>query len=401
MQDDQESILSMTPVIVGGTSPRFAELADLALHLTDANARLRSSIPAEIAESLADLMRSMNCYYSNLIEGHHTHPIDIERALADDYDDKQPEKRNLQKEAVAHIAVHKWLDRKELAGRLTTPEAALEIHRRFCELLPDDLLWVEYPDTGERLRVVPGKYRHVYVKVGDHVPVSPGAIPRFLGELNRQYDTAGKAARVIATAALHHRFLWIHPFLDGNGRVARLLSHALLDELLDTRSLWSVSRGLARARKQYMDGLEACDYPRQGDRDGRGSLSEGRLADFSVFFLQTCIDQAVFIERLVEPKALRARMGLWAREEHEMGKLSKHAVALLDALVYRGQVPRGDVAGIIGRTGRQAQRVTAELVDIGAVESGSPRAPLRLAFPVRLAERWLPNLFPSDLPSEA
>jgi len=44
----------------------------------------------------------MNCYYSNLIEGHETHPRDIDRALAKDYA-KEPKKRSLQLEAVAHI----------------------------------------------------------------------------------------------------------------------------------------------------------------------------------------------------------------------------------------------------------------------------------------------------------
>ncbi len=43
----------------------------------------------------------MNCYYSNLIEGHDTHPVDIERALRHDYSD-DPRTRNLQLEAAAH-----------------------------------------------------------------------------------------------------------------------------------------------------------------------------------------------------------------------------------------------------------------------------------------------------------
>ena len=46
----------------------------------------------------------MNCYYSNLIEGHDTHPIDIERALKNDYS-QDAHKRDLQLEAKAHIAV--------------------------------------------------------------------------------------------------------------------------------------------------------------------------------------------------------------------------------------------------------------------------------------------------------
>ena len=77
----------------------------------------------------------MNCYYSNLIEGHDTHPVDIERALKNDYS-ADSAKRNLQLEAKAHIAVQQWIDEE---GGLVTQAASMdgicEIHRRFCELL--------------------------------------------------------------------------------------------------------------------------------------------------------------------------------------------------------------------------------------------------------------------------
>src|SRR5690606_10154777 len=112
----------------------------------------------------------------------------------------------------------------------------------FCELLPDDLLWVEDPATKDRIRVVPGELRKRDVQVGTHVAVSPGALPRFLERFSEVYGSVGRAEAIIATAAAHHRLLWIHPFIDGNGRVARLMSHAMLLDLLDTGGVWSVAR---------------------------------------------------------------------------------------------------------------------------------------------------------------
>jgi Fic family protein len=53
-----------------------------------------------------------------------------------------------------------------------------------------------------------------------------------------------RAERLVAIAASHHRLLWIHPFSEGNGRVARLLSHALLRRAGVGSPLWSVARGL-------------------------------------------------------------------------------------------------------------------------------------------------------------
>ena len=187
----------------------------------------------------------MNCYYSNLIEGHDTHPVDIERALRNDYS-ADPHKRDLQLEAKAHVAVQGWIDGGGLSGRAMTVAALREIHKRFGELLPEELLRVSEPDTPEILLMVPGDLRHRDVRVGHHVPVSPGALPRFLARFEEVYGRLGRSETILAAAAAHHRLLWIHPFLDGNGRVARLMSHAVLLEALDTGAVWSVARGLAR-----------------------------------------------------------------------------------------------------------------------------------------------------------
>jgi Fic family protein len=90
----------------------------------------------------------------------------------------------------------------------------------------------------------PGSCAMNNVHVGRHIPVSPGALPRLLKRFEEVYSRLGKADSIIAAAAAHHRLLWIHPFLDGNGSVARLMSHGMLLDALDTRSVWSVVRGL-------------------------------------------------------------------------------------------------------------------------------------------------------------
>src|SRR6266446_5223178 len=243
--DGVESITLMGPMLLSPDSRHRGLLTDLAVELAGKSAGFRRSLPESLLASLADLVRSMNCYYSNLIEGHDTHPIDIERALKNDYSEDVV-KRNLQHEAKAHIEVQQWIDEGGLRGRTTTQDAVREIHRRFCEKLPDDLLWVKNPESGERMRVVPGELRRRDVKVGRHIAVSPGALPRFIERFEQVYGGLGKTESILAAAAAHHRLVWIHPFLDGNGRVARLMSHATLLEALDTGAVWSVARGLAR-----------------------------------------------------------------------------------------------------------------------------------------------------------
>ena len=246
--DRHESVSMMEPLLIG--ERHRGPLSDLTLELAQRSAGFRRSLPESLVASLAALVRSMNCYYSNLIEGHDTHPVDIERALKGDYS-KDIKKRDLQLEARAHITVQEWIDGGGLRGRAPTVAAIRDVHARFCELLPDDLLWVEDATTKDRVKVKPGELRLRDVRVGDHVAVSPAAVPRFLHRYEEVYSRLGTSDTVLAAAAAHHRLVWIHPFLDGNGRVARLISHATLLDVLGTGGVWSVARGLARSVRDY------------------------------------------------------------------------------------------------------------------------------------------------------
>lgn len=393
LRDDGENISLFEPLMISEGSSRRATLNDLALELAEKSASFRASLPESIATGLADLVRSMNCYYSNLIEGHDTHPIDIERALAGDYS-QDPKKRDLQLEAKAHITVQKWIDEGGMEEAPTAPASIIELHRRFCELLPPELLYVEDPETKERVPLAPGQLRDCYVQVGRHVSVSPGAVPRFLERLHQAYAKAGRIDSILAAACAHHRLLWVHPFLDGNGRVARLMSYAILRRSLDTRGLWSVARGLARDEQKYKDHLQACDGPRRGDLDGRGNLSEGALASFAEFFLRTSIDQVEFMAGLMQADRLRDRILIWAEEQIRAGELPPKSDVVLKAILYQGKLERGEVDGMLGMSERAARRITSALLKAGAIKSESTRAPLYLAFPAKYAHRWMPGLFP-------
>jgi Fic family protein len=387
----------MEPLVMGDAYARRMALTDLALDLTQKSAGLRRSLPPALLASLADMVRAMNCYYSNLIEGHYTHPVDIERAIKNDYS-QDARQRDLQLEAKAHIAVQRWIDGGALKGGLAIKaEGIREIHRRFCELLPEDLLWVEDPATKGKVRLAPGELRGRDVQVGNHVAISPGALPRFMERFEQVYGNIGKTESIISTAAIHHRLLWIHPFMDGNGRVARLMSHAMMLDLLDTGAVWSVARGLARNVQEYKRLLANCDQPRRNDLDGRGALSEEALAEFTQFFLTVCIDQVNFMESLIQPDRLRARILLWAEEEIRLGRLPLKSGSILEAVLYRGELPRGDADTVVGTGERQARRVVSALLNREVLVSDSSRAPLRLAFPAALAARWMPGLFPEKL----
>ena len=393
VKDRGERVALIEPLLVNQDSPHRARLNDLVLELSGRAAGFRRSLPQGLVEALADLVRSMNCYYSNLIEGHDTHPVDIERALKGDYS-TDARKRNLQLEAKAHIAVQQWVDEGGLIGRATTAEGLCDVHRRFCELLPEEMLWIDHSQSNDRLPVIPGLLRGYDVQIGGHVPISPGALPRFLARFEEGYSQTGQMDRILGAACAHHRLLWMHPFLDGNGRVARMMSYAILLECLKTGGIWSVARGLARHEGEYKQKLMGCDRRRRNDLDGRGNLSEEALAEFTDFFLRVCLDQVDFMESLVQPDRLRQRLLLWSEEEIRSGNLPSKSDRVLEALFYRGELQRSEVAGLLGVSARQARRITSGLIYRGIVVSSSIRAPLRLAFPAHLVPRLMPGLFP-------
>ena len=393
LPDREESVSGMEPMLVSEGSKHRARLNELVFELVGAAASFKTSLPDGMVGALSDLVRSMNCYYSNLIEGHHTHPVDIERALTEDFSTNK-EQRDLQLEAKAHIATQRWIDDGGLVGKAATGAAVLEVHRRFESALPPDLLWVEDPKTKRKAPVVPGEMRRDDVKFGRHIAISPGAVPRFLSRWDAAYGRLSKFETVLQSAAAHHRLLWIHPFADGNGRVARLISYAMLLEALDTGGIWSIARGLARAEDRYKQHLAECDLSRRNDLDGRGALSEEALTSFTEFFLVACLDQVKFMAELMQPAALRRRILDWAKDEERVGGIMPSSSRALSHILTNRELERKDVPEVLGLEERKARRVTARLHERGIITAPTHKAPFRIAFPASLAPGLMPGLYP-------
>ena len=389
-----ENITLMEPLL---PPEGMGELNDLAIDLVSKASSFAGMLNPVVSESIGNLVRSMNCYYSNLIEGHDTHPRDIDRAMAEDYS-SEPKKRALQKEAVAHIAIQKLIDEDKTPEFYPlSSEYGRWIHEEFCTRLPEELLWVKNPDTGEKIKVIPGKYRDGMVAVGRHIPPRPENLDRFLERFDEAYDAnkLSKLQRIISIAASHHRYVWIHPFFDGNGRVVRLMSYAALKKIDVGSELWSVARGLARRKNKYKTLLQAAEEPRRGDLDGRGGLSQKALVDFSEFFLTICIDQVEYMRSLLDFKTLSERMRIHVEEMIALKELPKGSYALLREALLVGEFERGKVEEITGLNDRTARAVLYALSKKGLLVSDTPRGPVRLGFPVDIVERWFPLLYPA------
>ncbi len=395
---------AMEPMLPGRDGDP-GDLADLALALVAASAQAAGRLHPITEATLRDLLRTINSYYSNLIEGHRTHPIDIERAMRADYAG-EPARRALQLESRAHIEIQQAIEGRiasEPELRVCDPAFLCWIHERFYQALPPPLREVEDPSDRERETLVPGRLRERPVQVGRHLPPDARSLDRFLARFANVYapERHRGQARLIAAAASHHRLAWIHPFLDGNGRVTRLFTDAYLGAIgILGHGLWSASRGLARNRAEYLDRLAAADAPRRNDYDGRGNLSLAGLADFCRFFLQTCIDQARFMGGMLAIDDLHGRIQgyvqLRAAGTLPGRPIKPAAVPVLLTVFLRGSLPRGAAAALTGYGERAGRDVIAGLLEEGLLVADSPKGAVRIGLPMAAVPYLFPGVFPMD-----
>ena len=209
-----------------------AKLVDLSSDIQQKSATLGQNLHPESVNELVDIVRVMNCYYSNLIEGHNTWPRDIELALAGAELDENT--RPLALEARAHVIVQRKIDEMYHAGTLPRPVSAEFLtwtHKAFYDEMPDEFRVVKHSD-GSQKPIVPGQMRQEgdsEVAVGRHFPPSSALVSTFIDYFDKRFQIGMRSSgsRIIAIACAHHRLNYIHPFLDGNGRVSRLMSHAM------------------------------------------------------------------------------------------------------------------------------------------------------------------------------
>ncbi len=373
-------------------------LSDLVVEIQVQAAALGQGLHNKSALELSDLVRVMNCYYSNLIEGHNTRPKDIENALAGA--EVEEATRPLALEAKAHVIVQREIDKMYFEGRLPLPTSAdfiSWVHRRFYEEMPDEFKFVERPDDTQ-IPIVPGAFRTEgddNVVVGRHQPPSSPRVTAFMEHFSKRYKQArvGATNRVIAIAAAHHRLNFIHPFPDGNGRVSRLMSHAMaLDAGIGGKGLWSISRGLARGlheKTEYKRMMDYADHSRMGDRDRRGNLSLKALEAYCEWFLSVALDQIKFSSAVFSFDRLESRY----RNLISSMTDDKRAPDVISAVLRHGSMERGEINLVTKTSERTARNTLSELVHAGFLKSISPKTPVRIAFPLDYRERLFPNLF--------
>ena len=382
------------------------KLVALATELLIKSARLSGTLNPITRAAIADFLRPMNSYYSNLIEGHDTHPIDIAKALKNDYSDDKL-KRDLQIEAHAHIKLHKEIGleikaKKSNLNPVTIPFIK-SIHKRFYEHLPHYFTEVKSKE-GKVMHVIPGECRENEVEVGRHIAPFSGNLPLFLNRFEEFYDplaltNSSKIRRVISIAAAHHRLAWIHPFLDGNGRVVRLFSDAcFMFEDIDASGLWSVSRGLARKKADYQTKLANADLKRFNDYDGRGNLSNKMLVEFCEFFLTTAIDQIDYMYRILDIAKVVERIEGFAELMVIKKKLKPQIKYILIDVFLKGKITKVDAMRITNTSDKTLKLIIDSLIELDLIDAVKEGVNMvyYVKFPVNFSPLLFPGIYPAD-----
>ncbi|CAN5416183.1 hypothetical protein BH23BAC3_BH23BAC3_20860 [soil metagenome] len=251
--------------------------------------------------------------------------------------------------------------------------------------------------------MVPGELRNENVTVGNHIPPKWESLPEFLNRFEEVYasDSVYGHKKLITAAASHHRLTWIHPFLDGNGRVSRLFTYAFMRKAgIESHGLWTLSRGLSRNFEEYKNVLAGADSSRHGDYDGRGNLSEKALTEFSTFFFDVAADQISFMKKLLSLDGLYKRIVSYVNRRADEAlpdekALRPEAKHVLTEVMMRGEIARGEVPRLIGMGERTATDLIGQLLAEELVISESHRSPLRFHIPAKVVGYYFPDLYPA------
>ena len=281
----------------------------------------------------------------------------------------------------------------EVARWLYSADALSWLHRELFSGLPADDLRLSDDSA-----MVPGALRQRGVAVGRHEASAWEALPDFLQRWQTVYaGTRRGEAAVVALAASHHRLAWMHPFLDGNGRVARLHTHLLLHSWGLTNGLWSPLRGFARTESRYKSLLQAADEHRRGDLDGRGNLTQAGLVEWIRYTLEVCIDQVEFMGQLLNVQGMRDRIQAALTFEAAVVKSGVRTEALMPLhylFATQGELGRADFKAMTGLGDRLATSLVSALLQRGFLATDSAYGSLRFAIPRHALRFYFPVLWP-------
>jgi Fic family protein len=281
---------------------------------------------------------------SSRIEGTQT---EMEEALEDDPNEIDPEKRDDWREVRNYVGAMNGaladLERLPLSNRLLC-----EAHARLLEGV-----------RGEGK--TPGEFRRSQNWIGGatladavFIPPHHEEVPRLMGDLEAfWHNETVFVPELIRIAISHYQFETIHPFLDGNGRIGRLLiALYLVSKGLLHRPCLYVSDHLERNRAAYYDALTAV-------------RTRGDLAGWVKFFLVAINETAKKGVRTFQ--AIHKLREQTATQIQTLGRRTANAARVVDSLYLRPVTSSGSLAARLDLSQATSDRILADLQQLGIV----------------------------------
>jgi len=213
------------------------------------------------------------------------------------------------------------------------------------------------------------------VETAYFVPPAPEGLPEYLDNWEKYYHL-DRPDPLVQLAIVHAQFEILHPFLDGNGRLGRLIVPIFLfEKKVLSRPMFYLSSYLEEHRDTYIDALRAL------------GKEEGAWNRWILFFLTALAEQAAENERKT-----RAIMDLYEKLKHQVIELthSQFAVPLLDRFFETPILQPSSVEGLPNHPSKQAiATLLNKLKEAGIVKTVRERSGRR---PQVLALSELVNL---------
>lgn len=178
--------------------------------------KLGGSTHPRLFFQLKRIFHTMESLGSARIEGNHTTIAEFIESKLEKHQTEDENIKEIQNLEEAMDFIDKTVDEYPLNNAFIR-----ELHKRVVNNLPPK---VEGDDH-------PGEYRKHNIKISGayHIPPDYTQVSDYMEELNRFVDNKDLPKYdLLKTALTHHRFVWIHPFGNGNGRVVRLITYAQL-----------------------------------------------------------------------------------------------------------------------------------------------------------------------------
>ena len=302
-------------------SPLVDVLTDLE-HLR--RLQLKGSTPAPVFFQLKRIFHMLESLGSARIEGNHTTLADYVESSLDGGATKGDQLRE-----VANIE-----------EAMTFIETSMEAGLPFTEHFVRELHAIAVRDLEREGDKTPGAYRtgQVQIAQSEHLPPDPVLVPNYMQELVAFINRADPPKYdLIKVALAHHRFGWVHPFGNGNGRVVRLLTYALMIKYgFNVKAGGRVLNPTAvfcNDREKYYEMLACADVGQPAN-----------LEQWCVYVLQGVLAELQKVDRLTQYEYLSAKILMptlaYARHRNLLTPLEEHVLQLA---VKKGIVKSGDL----------------------------------------------------------